>query len=83
MAYKDIADDALGQNKLLLSHEILKSVARFFTENSSDVSGVDIEVSTSEPTMTMTSDGKFHTGRTVLCTVNTWSDEDGDDYGDE
>lgn len=75
--------EALSQNKLLLSHDILKLIAAFLKDNASDVVGMEVHLTTARPTMTMTEDGKCHTGRTVLCTVNTWADPDDDDDFDD
>lgn len=74
-------NESLEQDKEILSHDLLKLVGRFLSEHPSDAVGVDVHISTERPTMAMTEDGKFHTGRTVLCTIGTWADpaEFGDD----
>lgn len=76
--------EVLTQNKQLLSHDILKLVGTFLKENASEVAGMEVNLSTAKPTMTMTEDGRYHTGRIVLCSVSTWGEPgDDDDFGDD
>lgn len=64
---------ALERNKEMLSYEVLKKTVGFLKENAVD--GVEVTVTTENPTMTMTEDGKYYTGKTLLCTINTWKQE--------
>lgn len=73
------ATENLREERQLLSHDLLKAVKRFMDSNSGEVVGVEASISTMNPTMLMTSDGKCHTGSVILCTVNTWGEPDDDD----
>lgn len=73
-------NEVLEQDKLLLSHDLMRLIGKFLTDHSDEVVGAEIRITTCNPTMTMTENGKFHTGRTLLCTVNTWGEPDDDDY---
>lgn len=58
-------DEITEQNKKLLEHGVLKEVARFLQENP-DVYHMSMYVQTLHPLMTLTEDGKCHTGRIVV-----------------
>lgn len=83
--YNEIGKESevLSQDKQLLSHDILKLAGAFLKENASEVAGMEVNLSTAKPTMTMTEDGKYHTGRIVLCTVSTWGEPDDEDFDDD
>lgn len=76
--------ETLQSDKLMLSHDIMKLIGKFLTDHADEVVGTEIHITTTRPTMTMTEDGKFHTGRTLLCTVDCWGEpDDYDDFDDD